>query len=34
MARIVAWEDAAVLPIDFAIAPAKAVDKLLKKSGF
>jgi len=33
LARILAWEDAAVLPIDFAIAPAKACDKLLKKAG-
>ena len=33
LARLMAWEDAAVLPIDFAIAPAKACDKLLKKAG-
>lgn len=33
LARILAWEDAAVQPIDFAIAPAKACDKLLKKAG-
>jgi acetyl-CoA C-acetyltransferase len=33
LARIVAWEDAAVAPIDFAIAPSKACDKLLKKAG-
>lgn len=32
LARIVAYEDAAVAPIDFAIAPAKACDKLLKKA--
>jgi acetyl-CoA C-acetyltransferase len=33
MARIVGFDDAAVQPIDFAIAPAKACDKLLKKVG-
>jgi len=33
LARIVAWEDAAVLPIDFAIAPSKACTKLLAKAG-
>ena len=33
LARIVAYEDAAVAPIDFAIAPAKCVDKLLNVSG-
>lgn len=33
LARILAWEDAAVLPIDFAIAPAKACTKLLDKAG-
>lgn len=33
LARIVAYEDAAVAPIDFGIAPAKCVDKLLKVSG-
>ena len=33
LARIVAYEDAAVAPIDFAIAPAKCVDKLMKVSG-
>ena len=33
LARIVAYEDAAVAPIDFSIAPAKAVDKLLNVSG-
>jgi len=33
LARILAWEDAAVQPVDFAIAPAKACDKLLKKAG-
>ena len=30
LARIVAYDDAAVAPIDFAIAPAKACEKLLK----
>ena len=33
LARIVAYEDAAVAPIDFAIAPAKCVEKLLNVSG-
>ena len=33
LARIVGYEDAAVAPIDFGIAPAKAVDKLLKVTG-
>ena len=33
LARIVAFEDAAVNPIDFAIAPAKAADRLLRKAG-
>lgn len=33
LARIVGFEDAGVEPIDFAIAPAKACDKLLKKTG-
>jgi len=33
LARIVAYDDAAVAPIDFAIAPAKAIEKLLKRSG-
>lgn len=33
LARIVGWEDAAVQPIDFAIAPAKACDKLFKRTG-
>jgi len=33
MARIVGYDDAAVQPIDFAIAPAKACDRLLKKVG-
>ena len=32
LARIVAYDDAAVAPIDFAIAPAKAVEKLLKRA--
>ena len=32
LARIVAYDDAAVAPIDFAIAPAKAVEKLLKRT--
>ena len=34
LARIVAYDDAAVAPIDFAIAPAKACDKLLKRVGY
>ena len=29
LARIIGYEDAAVAPIDFAIAPAKAITKLL-----
>lgn len=33
LARIIGWEDAAVQPIDFAIAPAKACDKLFKRTG-
>ena len=33
LARIVGYEDAAVAPIDFAIAPAQAVEKLLKVTG-
>jgi len=33
LARILAYDDAAVAPIDFAIAPAKACDKLLKRAG-
>lgn len=33
LARIVGYDDAAVAPIDFGIAPAKAADKLLKKCG-
>ena len=33
LARIVAYEDAAVAPIDFGIAPAKCVDKLMNVSG-
>ena len=33
LARIVAYDDAAVAPIDFAIAPSKAVEKLLRRSG-
>lgn len=33
MARIVGFDDAGVEPIDFAIAPHKACDKLLKKTG-
>ena len=33
LARIRAYDDAAVAPIDFGIAPAKAVEKLLKRSG-
>lgn len=33
LARIVGYDDAAVDPIDFALAPAKATDRLLKKLG-
>lgn len=33
LARILGYDDAAVVPIDFAIAPAKACDKLLKRLG-
>lgn len=33
LARIIGFDDAAVAPIDFGIAPAKAADKLLKKAG-
>uniref|UniRef100_A0A7S3I2G6 acetyl-CoA C-acetyltransferase n=1 Tax=Favella ehrenbergii TaxID=182087 RepID=A0A7S3I2G6_9SPIT len=33
LARIRAYDDAAVAPIDFAIAPAKAAEKLLKRAG-
>jgi acetyl-CoA C-acetyltransferase len=33
LARIIGYDDAALAPIDFAIAPAKACDKLLKKTG-
>lgn len=33
LARIIGFDDAAVQPIDFAIAPAKACDLLLKKTG-
>lgn len=33
LARLMCWEDAAVAPIDFAIAPSKACDRLLKKAG-
>eukprot|EP00352_Strombidinopsis_acuminata_P002792 CAMPEP_0176397792 /NCGR_PEP_ID=MMETSP0126-20121128/45409_1 /TAXON_ID=141414 ORGANISM="Strombidinopsis acuminatum, Strain SPMC142" /NCGR_SAMPLE_ID=MMETSP0126 /ASSEMBLY_ACC=CAM_ASM_000229 /LENGTH=396 /DNA_ID=CAMNT_0017772317 /DNA_START=61 /DNA_END=1251 /DNA_ORIENTATION=- len=33
LARIIGWEDAAVQPIDFAIAPSKACDKLFKRTG-
>jgi len=33
LARIIGYDDAAVQPIDFAIAPAKACDRLLKKTG-
>ena len=33
LARILGYDDAAVQPIDFAIAPAKACDRLLKKTG-
>lgn len=31
LARILGWEDSAVSPIDFGIAPTKAVTKLLQK---
>ena len=33
LARIIGYDDAAVAPIDFAIAPAKAAEKLLRRSG-
>jgi len=33
LARIRSYDDAAVAPIDFAIAPTKAVEKLLKRTG-
>lgn len=33
LARIVAYDDAAVAPIDFAVAPARACEKLLKRAG-
>ena len=33
LARILGYDDAALLPIDFSIAPAKACDKLLKRLG-
>lgn len=33
LARIIGYDDAAVMPIDFSVAPAKATDKLLKKTG-
>lgn len=33
IARVVGYEDAAVAPIDFGIAPAKACEKLLKRTG-
>lgn len=33
LARIIGFDDAAVAPIDFAIAPAKAADRLLKRTG-
>jgi acetyl-CoA C-acetyltransferase len=33
LARIIAYEDSAVAPIDFGIAPAKAVAKCLKRAG-
>ena len=33
LARIVAYEDGAVAPIDFAVAPARAADKLLRRAG-
>jgi acetyl-CoA C-acetyltransferase len=33
LARIVGYDDGAVHPIDFAIAPAKASDRLMKKLG-
>lgn len=33
LARIVGFDDGAVAPIDFAIAPATAVDRLLKRTG-
>ena len=33
LARILGYDDAALAPIDFALAPSKACDKLLKKLG-
>lgn len=33
MARILGYDDACVEPIDFGIAPSRAVDKLLKRLG-
>lgn len=33
LARIVAYEDAGVAPVDFGIAPALAVNKMLKRTG-
>lgn len=33
LARIVGYDDAGVEPVDFAIAPTKACNKLLKKTG-
>lgn len=33
MARILGYDDAALAPIDFALAPSKACEKLLKKLG-
>ena len=33
LARIVSYDDAAVAPIDFGIAPAKAADRALKRAG-
>jgi acetyl-CoA C-acetyltransferase len=34
LARIIGYEDTAVAPIDFAIAPTLACTKLLKKTGY
>jgi len=33
LARIVAYEDAGVAPIDFGIAPALACNRMLKRTG-
>jgi len=33
LARVVAYEDAGVAPIDFGIAPALAIQKMMKRTG-